>query len=145
MSKETSLVKDLLARAFHTAYQAGVATFGVLWAQSDLHLSDLEHGAGWARLWSSVIVGVIAAVVSALKTSGLAFVGARREKLVQQGRDEILATIPKVEADLSSGDVTAAMADVKAAATAVEAETVATLEPTSIDGAHPAASDPDNK
>jgi hypothetical protein len=145
MSQETSLARDLLVRAGHTAYQAAAATFGVLWAQSDLHVSDLAHGAGWARLYSSVIVGVLAAVVSALKTAGVGYFASRRAKLIREAETAFEARSPKLTADLATGDMSAVIKDIKDTAAAVEGSAVETLQPTIVDGGHPAAADPDNK
>lgn len=145
MSKELTLARDLLTRAGHTAYQAGAATFALLWAQSGLHLSDLAHAGGWARLWSSVIVGVLAAVVSALKTATVGYLAARRGRLLADAEHAIEAESPKLAADIAARDTKAAIADVKAAAGDAEQDAVADLQPSTVDGEHPAAADPDNR
>lgn len=145
MSKESTLARDLLTRAAHTAYQAAAATFGVLWAQSGLHIADLAHGAGWARLYSSVIVGVLAAVVSALKTAAVGYLASRRSKLIQVTEKAAAAKSLKLVADITSGDMAAAVEDAKEIAASAESAAVDVLQPTEVNGTHPAASDPDNR
>lgn len=144
-TKTPTLARDLLTRAGHTAYQAAAATAAVLWAQSGLHLTDLAHADGWAKLWSAVVVGALAAAVSAVKTTALGYVAVRRAKLIASVQAQLLGAQPKLAVDVAKGNVGAVVEDVKTTAAKVETAAVAVLEPTSVDGKHPAAADPDNK
>jgi hypothetical protein len=70
----SKFVKDLAERSFHTLWQAVAASFVVLYAASGLNVSNLVTLSGLEKAWSSVAIGVGAALLSALKTSVMAFI-----------------------------------------------------------------------
>lgn len=90
---EKTLARDLTTRALHTAWQAGAATAGTLWASSGLSVGDLAHAHGWAVLWTVVAVGTGGAVLSAVKTSVLGWVAAHRATLEQDLVERVTASV----------------------------------------------------
>lgn len=90
-----AFARSVLAKAAHTAWQAGAATAGVLWATSGLHIADLATAHGWTVLFSSVVIGVLAAALSAAKTVVLGSVTSVGEAEVEKVSKEVAGSIPK--------------------------------------------------
>lgn len=128
---ETTMLRDVLTRAAHTAWQAGAATAATLWVASGMHVADLAHASGWAHLWTSVAVGAGGAALSAAKTSVLGYAAKHRAQLEKD-------LIAQVTADLTGAKPLVTLtADTEAFKAALPAG------PTLIDDAHPVLADPD--
>lgn len=76
-----TLAESLLKRAANTFWQAASATAVTLFLASGLTPADLLSQDGIKRLWASVLVGAIAAGLSAVKTVAVGYWLAHRSEL----------------------------------------------------------------
>ena len=64
-----STLPDLAKRALHTFWQAFVAALGVTWAASGIDVSQITDIAAVKKVGLALVLAVVAAALSALKTT----------------------------------------------------------------------------
>lgn len=111
-----TFVQDVFVRALHTAWQAGAATAFALWTGSGLQVKDLASAHGLHLVYTVVVVGVVAAVLSSLKTMLLAL---RKSPDFDEAVQAAESGAVRVASDVASGNTSKAVSDAESAADVV--------------------------
>lgn len=79
LTQTEDFIKDLVARAASTAWEAAGATGIVLWGGSGLSVAQLGTVSGLHKAFATVGIGVLASFASAFKTSAITYLRANRQ------------------------------------------------------------------